>query len=355
MEEIIKIFSCSSDYVIITDHDFKILWSNRENDPFSTAGTNCAELFANEKLPLKSRNYELAINHAVILCKVINCPDVENGIYVFQTDNENILFSFLECKYINHYLENQTGAMRAAFAGITSNSKELEDIMHKNNIGFLQSERNIRRNYYLSYKMMRFSNILSGLIRLTNGSLENRVIDLGTMLEQFTENTNEAFYDMKMDLNASPVFVDLDSENDLFIRTDIEMLENCLISLVTLAVGNDRAYNNIKITASRRNDNISLTVIADSSGSDQDVTKFEKHLDLHNGIIYNSDMLFINKFCDIYGFRFMSMNKDSMGEIAFTIRFPCSPVDGVIPLSSVQTPCPKAPHSKYAIMYSATL
>ena len=47
-------------------------------------------------------------------CRIINYPDCENGIYVIQTDEEDIMFSFIKCHGIQEFFINQAGAVRQA-------------------------------------------------------------------------------------------------------------------------------------------------------------------------------------------------------------------------------------------------
>lgn len=344
MENIKKIFACSSDSVIITDYNFNILWCNREEKIFSEYGGNCSELFKDETLPLKSDSYFLKHDGLIFECRIINYPDCGDGIYIIQTTGDDVMYSALKCRGVKEVMMNQSGTVREAVTGINGLKKVLSKPP-------CSSDRSGRQKY---------SDIITGncckllkpmvntveLIHYSEGNYEKTRINLSSELEDFLKETARTL--------AGSVEIRESVEPGLYISADSDRLRAFLLSLTVLTYGRNPENNIISFTAGRVGDCISLTVQPDGSGIDQTNRIITKHAVMYPGDEANSDLFIVNRFCKTFGGTlFISKYNDKSK--GFSVKLPVCDLPDGLNLKSDKIRYRADEYSPYLIMYSDIL
>lgn len=348
MEEIKKLFSHSKDTVVFIDHDFNILWSNKEKSIFSEYSGCCRQLFDGIPQPLKSGKYELRHSGLIIECSVIDYSD--RGIYVLTTEEDDLLMSFLGKEYIQKFFENQSGAMRHAFSGIISSNSELRRILAESEN--YDSIKYLERSAVNSCKIMRFAAVMTELMRYTDGSIASVKFDLADMLGLFTENSQRVFERSFERISGCNIRFECDYERGLYICADPQRLEGCLLALAQLANNREKENNIIKISAVKAGGSISLTFAPDSSGTDQNGGIFSKHEYLYNSDEYKIDLLLIKTFCKRFGCT-LYIRDEANNAKSFSIKIPfCSENMPFFDLQSKKTTYDEQIYTKYHFFYS---
>lgn len=346
MDKLKSIFACSSDNVIITDYSFNILWHNKEGI-FSFYGQNCSALFEKEQLPLASGTYCISHRGLFYECKVINYPDCENGVYVISTDNNDVMYSFVNCKGVKEVIINYSGAVRSAVSGIALSNDKLRKIL-------LDSEKYEELEYNditagNCCKLLNTSTNILELINYADGNYKSRVLDLTAILGRFARKS--------ADVLRNKVIIEINAEPKLYINADPDRLEIFLISMI-IAVYNASHENNVinvtaeKIQAENGNEYISLTASASSSGTDMSNKKFYEHLKLYSGSEYDTTLLVINRFCKVFGGTLYISDKPGEAS-ALSVRLPLCKLDIILETST--TDYNEGFFTKYRIMYSDIL
>ena len=348
MQELEKLFSHSKDTVVITDCDFNILWSNRDMSIFREYGVCCAELFSGTETPLESGRYELRHGGLIIECNIISYP--EKGVYVIMTEEEDILMSFLKKDMIHKFLENQSGAMRSAFAGMVASNTEIKKMFtaSKNCSGIQYTNRNIVN----SCKIMRYNTMMTELMRYSDGSTTTGRVDLAAVLDVFIENSEDAFEDLFGSAVNNMIHFERDYQPGLYILTDLKRLESCLLSLTLLTNGGKKENNIIRISAVNTGDSISLTFTPDSCGVDEGGGIYSRHLDMYDSDEYKADMMIVRAFCKYFGCTLFTGGSSDESR-SFSIRIPvCGSDVPLIEIKSEHEPYPAPLYGKYHFFYS---
>ncbi len=311
MNSLKALFLHSSDNVIFTDYEFNILWTNKQDGFQMLCGENCQSLFENEKLPLKSDTYYIKQGPLHYECKVINYPETENGIYILQIKNNDILYSFINCDIIKKIIINQYAAIRDSVTGISFSN----DILGN----FLKNEKqyNYFKNIDISHgnccKILKTTMNATELIHYAEGNIFKSKIDFSSHLENFIDNIKRVLND-KIQITS-------DIQTELFFNSDPERLTFFLLSVLILA--NDRkAENNVVSISAKHIDNyISLTFTPGKCGVDYSDKTFATHIKMFDGDDYNTDLFVVNRFCKTFGCTlFVSENED--GTRSFSIKLP---------------------------------
>lgn len=347
MEDLKKLFEHSSDRVIITDYNFNILWRNKREEIFSLCDENCSEFFKNEKLPLESGSYFINHNGQSFECKVINYPYCGNGVYIIQTEVDDVVYSFFKCCNIKEILENYSSLHREAVAGISFSISALRKNLNK--------PKHLTDQKYLDIimanccKLLKPSLNFSELMRYTDGSIERKKIDLSAAINDFIEKSNNVLNE-KIDIIA-------DIKETLYINADIDRFEAFLLSLVVV-VNDKKTENNIitisveRMSDERVGDAVSITVTPDGNGTDNIGRTFTEHVELYDGDEANPDLIIINRFCKTFeGTLIISENSDK--KRSFNIRLPF--YDGEedpVQINTASLSYQDNKYSKYNIMYS---
>ena len=189
---------------------------------------------------MKSGEYSLKCNGLTFLCRVINYP--ENELYVIMCNKDDALYSFIKCRTIQEFLINQAGAVRQAVTGITVSS----NVLHRNleRAGLYTDSRYLDITIGNCYKLLRTVMNTTELIRYTDGSLESKLIDVSSVIKEFT-SVCRSIIGSKIKLKA-------ESERKLFINADPERFITCLLSMVILVNGKN-PLNNIKDPEDKKN------------------------------------------------------------------------------------------------------
>ncbi len=347
MENLIKLFACSSDRVIITDYDFNILWRNKNEEIFSLCDENCAAFFENETLPLNSGLYFIKHNGLFFECRVINYPDCENGVYVIQVSADDVMLSLIKCQSVREMLENQSSSLREAVAGISISSDVLRGALDKSELKSEQKYIDITIGNCC--KLLKTSSNFNELIRYIDGSIERRKIDLSAVVRKFAEKSNNVL--------KGKVTIKTNIREELYINADLDRLEAFLISLVVVVNDEDTENNIITITLERMTDKrigdaVSITVAPDGNGTDNITRTFSEHIDMYNGDESNSDLIIVNRFCKTFDGTLIIF-ESSDKKRSFNVKFPFyDSFDNSIRLNTASLSYQDNRFSKYNIKYS---
>lgn len=347
MENLIKLFSCSSDRVIITDYDFNILWRNKSEEIFSLCNENCSAFFENEALPLKSGSYFIQYKGLFFECRVINYPDCENGVYVIQASVDDVVLSLIKCRSVREMLENQSSSLRDAVTGISISSERLRGILDKPELRSEQKYIDITIGNCC--KLLKTSSNFNELIRYIDGSIERKKIDLSAVVKKFAEKSNNVL--------SGKVSINTNIREGLYINADLDRLEAFLISLVVVVNGGDEENNIITISLDRMTDGrigdaVSITVTPDGNGTDNITRTFSEHIEMYEGDEANSDLIIINRFCKTFEGTLI-IYEDRNKKRSFNVRFPfCDSFDSSIRLNTASLSYQDNRFSKYNIIYS---
>ena len=340
MEILKNVFAHSSDNVFFTDYEFNILWCNNSGflPVLETLKSN--GLFRGESLPLKSGEYSLKCNGLTFLCRVINYP--ENELYVIMCNKDDALYSFIKCRTIQEFLINQAGAVRQAVTGITVSS----NVLHRNleRAGLYTDSRYLDITIGNCYKLLRTVMNTTELIRYTDGSLESKLIDVSSVIKEFT-SVCRSIIGSKIKLKA-------ESERKLFINADPERFITCLLSMVILVNGKNPLNNIICITAEKIGEDwVSITARSDRTGEEPINRTFSKFNELYSGDELNSDLFIINRFCQEFSGMFFTAGDEA--NRSCSIKLPCSDNhDDIVEFNSSIRPYPTDKFSKYHIALS---
>ena len=342
IENLKDLFKYSSENVVITDYDFNILWSNKSEDYFLFGGKSCRELFQNEQLPLKSGEYNVKQNGLTFACRIINYPDCENGIYVIQTDEEDIMFSFIKCHGIQEFFINQAGAVRQAITGITLSSSSLHKALEEADLYSDQKYLDIIMGN--CYKLLKTVANTTESIRYTDGSIIIKKIDVSTVLKEFTKKCSEIL--------ERNIEIRTEVQEDLYIKADMERFVSCLLSLAVLVNGKNPENNIILFNAEKIGRFVSITVKADRSGFDGSSRVFTRTSELYEEDAVDSDLFVVSRFCRTFnGTLFVSGSSDDLR--CFSLKFPyCDDVEPIAELSSTVRPYPEDKFTNYHIKLS---
>lgn len=342
IENLKDLFKFSSENVIITDYDFNILWNNKSEDFFLINGLTCKELFQGENLPLKSGEYNVKHNGLIFSCRIINYPECENGVYVIQTDGEDIMFSFIKCSGIKEFLINQAGAVRQAVTGITFSSNMLHKVLEESDL--YSDHKYLDITMGNCYKLLKTVVNTTELIRYTDGSIVMKKIDVSAVLREFTKKCSEI---LKRNIE-----IRMEIEDELYIKADLERFVSCLLSLTVLVNGKDPENNIIIFNAERIGGFVSITVKSDRSGFDGNARVFARTPELYEGDAVDSDLFVVSRFCKTFnGTLFVSGSSNDLK--CFSLKFPyCDDVEPIAELSASVRPYPEDKFSKYFIVLS---
>lgn len=346
MEELKKLFSYSKDTVIFTDRAFNILWSNRESCIFREYGSCCGQLFDSIPQPLKSGKYELRHGGMIIECSVIDYPD--NDMYVLITEESDILLSFLGKKYIQRLLVNQSGAMRSAFSGIITSNSEIKKLLADKDI--FDGIKYIERNSVNSCKIMRFATVMTELMRYADGSIASAKLDLANELDKFVERSQQVFESSFEKISGYNIRFECEYDRGLYICTDPQRLECCLLALAQLTNNREKENNIIKISAVKAGGSISLTFTPDSSGTDSGGGIFSKHTYLYSSDEYKTDLLLVNTFCNRFGCTLYTHDETDNSR-SYSIKIPFFSDNSPV-IHSERSPYDSPLYTKYHIFYS---
>lgn len=340
-----SLFVHSSDNVIFTDYDFNILWTNKNDDIFLNHNDNCSELFENEKLPLKSGTYFVSSGGLNYECRVIDYPELENGIYVIQINSDDVLYSFMNCRVIEEILTNQSGALRDAVSGISFSNEVLRNRLMCAQM--FDEQKYVDITYGNCCKLLKTSMNTMELLHYAQGNISEDKIDFSAYLEEFVFNSEKILLD-KIQINSN-------IQPGLFIRADSERLTAFLLSVVLLANGGNPENNVIHISAERIEDSVSLTVVPGKCGIDHTENKFTNHMKMYDCDEVDTDLFVVNRFCKTFGGTLFTSETEGKAK-SFSIRLPYDYSAG----SSVDFKSGMAGYtdnlfSKYRIMYSEIL
>ncbi|MGN0614007.1 MAG: hypothetical protein ACI4JB_08940 [Porcipelethomonas sp.] len=345
MENLKKLFACSSDSVIITDYEFNILWCNRDEKTFSEYGDNCSELFKDQTLPLNSGTYYLKkYNGLFFECRIINYPDCGDGIYVIQATGDDVMYSALKCRGIKEFMMNHSGIVREAVTGINCLKKFFSETFGSSHSADHQKCSDIITGNCC--KLLKPMVNTVELIHYSEGNYENSRIDLSSELEVFLNETSRIL--------SGNVEIKKSVEPDLYINADTDRLRAFLLSLTVLTYGRNPENNIISFTAGRIGDYVSLTVQPDGKGVDYPSGVLTKHAVMYPGDEANSDLFIVNRFCETFGGTlFISNNNDKPK--SYSVKFPfCDSTDEIKFRSDTST-YEDGEYSPYHIMYSEIL
>jgi hypothetical protein len=342
IENLKNLFVYSSDYVVITDYDFKILWHNRTDNIFLFSGSECSDFFSDEPKPLKSGEYSIKHNNLIFSCRVINCPDCENGVYVFQTDGEDVMFSFIKCPGISQFLMNQAGAVRQAVTGITFSSNMLHKVLEESDLYTDYKYLDITMGN--CYRLLKTVINTTELIRYTDGSLKSEKVDVSAVMNEFVKKCTE--------LMGENIEVQLEAQNGLYITADEERFVACLLSLTVLVNGKNPENNIILFKAEKIGDAVVVTAKTDRNGTELNGKVFSRSPGLYDGDEVDSDLLVVSRFCRTFnGTLFVSDAPDNTKVYGMKFQF-CDDVGPAVELNSSVRPYTEDKFSKYHIALS---
>lgn len=341
--EVLKnLFKYSSESVFITDYEFNVLWCNKDNKLSVLSGMSCRDLFCNEHMPLKSGEYHVKYNGLIFCCHVINYPECENGVYVIQSNDDDVMFSFIKCKGIREFLMNQSSIIRQAVTAITFSSNMLHNVLDEADL--YSDHKYLDITMGNCYKLLKTVVNTNELIRYTDGSLKYEKINLSAVIEEFVKNCKQILGD---NIEIRPEVAE-----ELYIKADTERLISCLLSLVVLVNGRNPENNIIIFTAEKIGDYVSITAKAESSGLDSGSRTFGRDAELYKGDEVDSDLFVVSRFCRTFGGT-LYISGGSDEKRCFSMRFPfCDTPDDTAKLNSGVRPYPNDKFSKYHIALS---
>lgn len=342
VENLKDLFRHSSEIVLITDYDFNILWNNRSEENSVFSETALSELFQKERLPLKSGEYTVRLRSQLITCRVINYPHSESGVYVIQTDGEDVMFSFIKRRGVKEFLMNQAGAVRQAVTGITFASNMLHKALDESDMYADHKYLDITMGN--CYKLLKTASNTTELMRYDDGSIENKKIDVSAILEEIVKKCSEIL--------GGSIEIRAEIQKDLYIKADMERFVACMLSLIILANDKNPENNIIILTAEKVMESVSITAKADRSGYSGSARVFSGISDLYDGDEVDSDLLVVKRFCNAFnGTLFISASAEDLKCLG--MKFPyCDDTEPVAELSTFVRPYPEDKFTKYHIALS---
>lgn len=333
------VYSHSTEKIYITDHDFNILWHNGKNILSKTDSDVIKHIFSEKSLPLESGDYNVKYEGLQFACKIINYPECENGIYIMQIDSEDVMFSCLKNSVVKNYLINQTGTIREAVTGITFASNMLHKILEEADL--YSDHRYLDVTMGNCYRLLRTVTNITELIRYTDENFEYNKIDLSMVINEFGKKCQE--------LLGTSIEIKIVTEENLYIKADMERLISCLISMTILANGKNPENNVLTFRCEKIGNSVSVTVSPDRSGYDNFSRTFSVCHVLYDSDDVNSDLFVVSRFCRTFG-GILYMSDSGEKRRSFSIRMPyCEDEEVPKELNSSVRPYPDDKFTKYHI------
>lgn len=339
------LFGHSHESVLLTDFQFRLLWHNHEKLPTLLEGTSCAAVFnAEGRAALESGVYETRLGGETYQFRLLRYPDPDDpdsGLYVIQLQEEDVIFSFIHCRAIREYLENQSGTIRQAVTGISSASGMLNKLLEQQECRGGQEYLNITMGN--CYRLLRSILNVSELIRYEEGAAAPRRIDLGRAMSDFAEACTS--------LLGSRVLFSYDVEEGLFIAADLDRLTGCLLSMLLLTQAGRTDQNHLIFSAKRIGESVSIQVNSESLGEDMPRSHALSHVEpLYADNELDSEACIVRRFCQTYqGTLYVTESAEGK---CYSLRLPVAE-EGELECRSAAKEYASNPFSRYHIALSA--
>lgn len=344
LDKVKKIFSYSSEYVIMMNYDFEILWHN-QNDKYGIINSNNFQLiFEHEKKPLDSKEYFFSVDGVQFSCRIINYP--ESQLYILQTSCEDIMSVCMESSGTRHFFSNQAALIRYNITGISSSISFIRNAIEEKKLDLIDD--------YFNIIIKKCRIILKAvtnteeLIKYIENSSEPTAINLTLFLEKFQSICSNILKNqIQINLIAAP---------NLYIFADPTRFTICMLSLLVLSgdTGDSTSEcGQISIDAKRKRNHVSITVSSEPKERMPGEASFSKLEKLYKEDEANPDMFVVYRFCRSYnGSILIANNKRSKGK-TYSIRLPyCKQTDPKADLHSEPTPYLSDMFSIYNIFLS---
>lgn len=305
-----KLFSCSSEYVIIMNHDFEILWQN-QNDKYEIINSNNLRLiFEREKKPLDSKEYFFSVGGIEFPCRIINYT--ESGLYVLQTSGEDTMFSYMRSSAVRHFFSNQIAQIRDNITGISTAVTFIRNALDEKNLELIDK--------YLNIAIGKCRIILKAsanpgeLIKYTENDPEPTAIDLTSFLKKFQSICSNILKNqIQINLTAAPC---------LCIFAGPSRFTVCMLSLLILAGESTSNCGKIFIDAKKTGNYVSIKVSPGSKEKMPSSGTFSKFEKLYQEDEANPGLFIVYRFCRSYnGTLFIANNKHNEGK-TYSIKLP---------------------------------
>ncbi len=342
MENLKSLFKYSSDSVIITDYNFNILWFNKSNTIFSSYEKNCSSLFANHKQKLESGTYYISYSGLLYECQIINYPDCEQGVYVIQTHNEDIMYSFISHKGIKEVMKNQSTAIKEAINNISFSSDLLTFKLNETNLS--EETKHINTTIKNCCKILKTITNTDELLKYIDEEPEIHRINISDFINQFILKSQNI---LKNKINIIPQI-----QPDIYIDTDSNHLTSFLLSLIILVTERNPNNNIINISLKQLTHFISLTISTNSYLTNSDKDQLTNTIIPYSDDEFNTDLYVVNRFCKTFNCNLFISEQPNQSR-SFNIKFPYNKNNKIIPLlKSPKTIYSEGRFSKYSIYYS---
>lgn len=337
-----NLFSYSSDNVYISDYNLNLLWYSRQNTLPENHSINLKELFTKEQLPLSSGEYFIKHNGLSYSCHVINYPECENGVYVIQTSDDDVMLSFIKSQTVQQFLMNCASDIRQAITGITFASNVLHKALDESDL--FEEHKQLDITLGNCYKLMRTVFNMTEPMKYAADMIVHEKINVSDLMAEFANNCRKII--------GGSIKIETHIQDNLFITADTQRLISCLLSMVILANGNIPENNVIVLSAEKIGNYVSLTAGSEQNGSDLPKRTFTHDEHLYKDDDVNYDLLTLSRFCRAFDGTLYVFGGEK--EKTFSIKLPfCDSPDAPIMLNSSVRPYPDDKFSVYHIMLSS--
>lgn len=307
------IFQYSHDCVLIANFAMELLWCNRDRLPAALDGISCAELLRGNGAENGSGTYECRIGDETYCYRLLRYPTENGGYYVLSMPDEDAFYSFLHCRVVREFLENQTGTIRQAVTGISSAGSMLNNGIDGQGIADPKLLNVMIAN---CYRLLRSVSSTTELIRYAEEIYTVRRIDLARTLRDFTEAC--------ANLLRNDIIVEHAPMETMYIAADLDRLTACLLNLLLLAHGDRTENNRLLVTAKRVGDAVSIQILADSLGGDTGREHIiNRTMPLYPDNELDTETYLIRRFCKTFGGT-LYCTESADGSRQYSLRMPLS-------------------------------
>ena len=335
--------------ILFTDYDYNISWAN--NNEYKNL-KNCAKLLdKSNKEILESGEYNTRINGKVFTYTLINHPSINDGMYVIEISDKDILLTFLNVPDFFEFLDNKIATIRESVSEIVSVSNILDNCLEEN---YLYEERKyLNHNINSCFKMLRSVMNILEIARYTDAKksfFDVKIIDASRNINSFLESCRSI-------LRNTGLIIRAEIEPELYIKTDLDRFMSLLIATFTHILKNRAEGDVIAYKVNRNDDYIIINIVTESLGlGESNETTKSEHKPRRTLFSYDdyldSEERVISCYCNEFDASFISSyDKEERGFHSLRMRA-CDENNTNISLNSPATEALSNRFSKFHIALS---
>ncbi len=343
------LYNYSNRVVLFTDYNFNVNWTN--SDEYKNVD-NCAKLLnRNNNEILESGEYNTKINGLTFSYKLIKYPNINDGIYIVEISDKDILFTFINFPELFDFLDNKIATIRESVFEIVTSNNILDNCLEEN---YLYDERKyLNLNVNSCFKMLR--SVMNILEIARYADCKKNLIELKKV--DASKNINSFLESCRSILRSSSLIIKGEIEPELFIKTDLDRFMSVLIATFIYVMKNQYESDVIIYKVNRVGGYIVITMLTESLGSGESSEALiderkARHNVFSEGNSLDSEERVISCYCNEFDATFISSYDKEHGDMYSFRMKACDENNSNINLNSPATEALNNRFSKFHIALS---